>query len=322
MAPRKRRPYSRAAFRTEEPHLTSDTNAAGERTAYALMAVAPILFASNVLVARAVADTMPPVALAIGRWGLAALLLLPLAAKPLWRGRRAVRRELADLFVLGVLGMVICGAVVYVSAQTTTATNIGLIYAASPVFMIILARAFYGEAMSRLQAAGVALSLAGVVTIIARGDIGVLLGLTFTIGDLYTLGCSISWAVYTVWIQHRPSSLAPTPRFAAITIAGVAALLPPLAVESATVGLPPLDPFTLFVMLFLAIVPGVGAYQTYAYVQRRLGTSRTSLLMYLIPVYNAVLAWVLLGETLHAYHFIGTAMVLPGIWLATRRASA
>ncbi len=290
-----------------------------ERVAYALMAVSPALFASNVLVARAVADTLPPVALALGRWGIAALLLLPLAAKPLWRARRAVRRELFDLFVLGVLGMVICGAVVYIGAQTTTATNIGLIYAASPVFMIVLARVFYGETMSAVQSLGVALSLAGVVTIIARGDPGVLLGLTFTVGDLYILGCSFSWAVYTVWLQHRPSALAATPRFTAITIAGVAALVPLLFVEAAMTGAPRLDAFTLGTMLFLAIVPGIGAYQTYAFVQRRLGTSRTSLLMYLIPIYNAGLAWVLLGETLRPYHFIGTAMVLPGIWLATRR---
>ena len=167
---------------------TKETPRADERIAFALMAVAPVLFASNVLVARAVADTMPPVALALGRWGLAALLLLPFFAKPLWRSRRAVRRELPDLLVLGFLGMVMCGAVVYIGAQTTTATNIGLIYAASPVFIIVLARIFYGERMSSVQAAGVALSLAGVITIIARGDIGVLLGLTFTIGDLWVLG--------------------------------------------------------------------------------------------------------------------------------------
>jgi drug/metabolite transporter (DMT)-like permease len=73
-------------------------------------------------------------------------------------------------------------------------------------------------------------------------------------------------------------------------------------------------------VVFLAIVPGLGAYLTYDFVQRRLGTNRTSLLMYVIPVYNAGLAWALLGETLHAYHFAGTAMVLPGIYLATRRA--
>ena len=283
------------------------------------MAVSPVLFASTVLVARAVADALPPVALALGRWGLAALLLLPVAAKPLWRARRAVWRELPDLLVLGFLGMVMCGAVVYIGAQTTTATNIGLIYAASPVFIIVLARIFYGETMSSVQAAGVALSLAGVVTIIARGDIGTLLGLTFTIGDLWVLGSSFSWAVYTVLMRHRPSSLGAMPRFTAIALGGVATLLPLLPVEVAMIGLPRLDGFTVGIMLFLAIVPGLGAYLTYDFVQRRLGANRASLLMYLIPVYNAGLAWALLGEALQLYHFVGAAMVLPGIYLATRR---
>jgi drug/metabolite transporter (DMT)-like permease len=120
-------------------------------------------------------------------------------------------------------------------------------------------------------------------------------------------------------MRHRPSTLDATTRFAALTIAGVAALLPLLLIEAAMVGPPRLDGFTAGIMLFLAIVPGLGAYQTYEFVQRRLGANRASLLMYLIPVYNAGLAWALLGEQLRLYHFVGAAMVLPGIWLATRR---
>src|SRR5690606_8493850 len=139
----------------------------GEPIAYALMAVAPGMFATNMLAARATADLIPPVALAVGRWTIAALILLPFVARPLWAARRAIRRELADLLVLGALGMGICGAVVYIGAATTTATNIGLIYAASPVFIIVLARLFYGEAMSRVQAFGVVLSLVGVIAIVA-----------------------------------------------------------------------------------------------------------------------------------------------------------
>ena len=45
-----------------------------------------------------------------------------------------------------------------------------------------------------------------------------------------------------------------------------------------------------------------------------------ALILYLVPIYNAVLAWLLLGERLHAYHLTGAALVLSGIYLATRRA--
>ncbi len=37
--------------------------------------------------------------------------------------------------MLGILGMGICGAFVYVGADTTSATNIGLIYATAPIMI-------------------------------------------------------------------------------------------------------------------------------------------------------------------------------------------
>ena len=72
----------------------------------------------------------------------------------------------------------------------------------------------------------------------------------------------------------------------------------------------------------LAIVPALGAYGSYAYMQRYLGASKTGLILYLSPVYTALLAWLLLGEALRPYHLAGAACVLPGIWLATRKARA
>ena len=49
--------------------------------------------------------------------------------------------------------------------------------------------------------------------------------------------------------------------------------------------------------------------------------NRTGLLMYLIPVYNGILAFILLGEELQSFHLLGAALVLPGVFLATRHAS-
>lgn len=282
------------------------------------MALTPAMLASNMLVARASAELIPPVALAVGRWTIAALILLPFTAKPLWQARRALRREWLDIFILGALGMGICGAVVYAGAATTTATNIGLIFSASPVIIIVLARVFYGEAMSLRQAFGVALSLLGVITIVARGDLDVLHGLAFTPGDLCMAAGAIAWAVYTIMLQHRPTVLASRPRLTASALAGIILMLPFLVLESRH-QVPRFDALTVSTMAFVAIVPGLLTYLTYDFLQRRLGANRTSLLMYLVPLYNAGLAWILLGERLQYFHLIGAALVLPGLWLATRK---
>jgi drug/metabolite transporter (DMT)-like permease len=81
----------------------------------------------------------------------------------------------------------------------------------------------------------------------------------------------------------------------------------------------PWDWRSLGAIVLLALVPGFGAYQSYGYVQRVLGVGPTGLIMYLSPLYTGLLAFLLLGEALHLYHLAGALLVLPGIFLATRR---
>src|SRR3546814_10940149 len=86
-----------------------------------------------------------------------------------WRHRRDILSEWLDVLVLGALGMGVCGAFVYVGADTTSATNIGLIYAASPILIFVLARVFYREPPTAPPRPGVLLSLAGLVANLAPG---------------------------------------------------------------------------------------------------------------------------------------------------------
>src|SRR3546814_5030188 len=148
-----------------------------------------------------------------------------------WRHRRDILSEWLDVLVLGALGMGVCGAFVYVGADTTSATTIGLIYAASPILIVVLARVFYREPLTAQQGAGVLLSLAGVVAIIARGDLQVLTSLRFAPGDLWIVAAMAAWAVYSILLRHRPSALPMMARFAAIVAGGVLILLPFTVIE-------------------------------------------------------------------------------------------
>ena len=288
------------------------------RLAVLLLLIAPALFASNMLTARAVADSIPPIALAFWRWTITGTILLPAVAMTLWHSRALLRSEWFDLLVLGALGMGVCGAFVYIGASTTTAINIGLIYAASPILIVSMARIFWRESLSPLQGFGVAISLAGVIVVISRGKSAALLGLDFSAGDLWILAAMVGWALYSVLLRYRPSKLGLMTRFAAITLGGVIVLLPFTLWEGLTSGWPRLDSTTIATVLFLACVASLGAYLAYAQVQRVLGAGPTSLIMYLVPLYNSVLAFLLLGEQLELYHLVGAALVFPGLYLTTR----
>lgn len=290
-----------------------------QRLAQILLFVTPAMFTANMVLARATADFIPPVALTFWRWTGVFLLLLPFCGAELWRHRAVLRREAPQLFTLGLLGMGICGAVVYWGAATTTATNIGLIYAISPVLIILLSRLWFGDAMNLRQGLGTLLAVGGVLFIVLKGDPRILLSLAFTLGDLLILAAAIAWSVYTVLLKRWPSRLSLNGRLAGITGAGALLLLPALAVETVLVGAPKPDTRTLLAVATLILVPGLGAYGTYGYITKHLGPARTGLMLYLSPIYTALMAWMLLGEGFAFYHWVGSALVLPGLYLATHK---
>jgi drug/metabolite transporter (DMT)-like permease len=290
------------------------------REALVLFLATPAMFATNLLVARGLEGAVPPVALAFGRWMLTFLMLAPIGWLPLWRQRRQALAEWPVLLLLGLLGMGFCGAPIYQAGITTTATNMGLIYAASPILIVALGRLFWGDPAGPRQAVGIVLCLAGVVVVIAKGDPAVLLGLQVTGGDLWVALATVSWAVYSLLIRHRPGRLDLRARFAAITLAGVLVNLPAVIAESAVAGLPALDLRVVGIVVLLALVPGLGAFLAYNRLVALIGPASTGLIMYLVPLYNAGLAFLLLGERPQLYHLAGAALILPGIWAATRPA--
>ena len=258
--------------------------------AQVLLWVVPLLWSSNYVIARAADGVIAPHALAAGRWLVAGALLLPFVWRPLLAQRAALQREWPHLLVLGFLGMYICGAWVYQAGRSTSSANIALIYAVTPMTIAAASAWALREAISRWQWLGMALALAGLLFIISKGDPSRLLAVQFVAGDLWITACAISWTAYSVLLKRWPSALPPLVRLAAVGLVAVAALL-----------------------------PGVLSYGAHSLLQRELGASRTAMMLYLSPVYGAALAWLLLGEVPGWYHAVGAAMILPSIWLASRR---
>jgi drug/metabolite transporter (DMT)-like permease len=290
------------------------------RWAPALLWVVPALWSSNHVVARAAPGIVEPHALAFGRWALALALMLPFVGPGLWRSRAAVAAEWRQLLVLGALGMWVCGAWMYIGGRTTTAANIALFYAATPVAIAVAGVALLGERMSRAQAVGIALAAAGVVFVIAKGNPANLLAVRLTAGDGWAIAAAVSWVGYSVLLRRWPSALGPGERLAATAAAGLLVMAPFTVAEWASAAWPPLGAKALGLIAVVAVLPGVLSYGAHALLQRELGAARTGLVMYLAPLYSVMLAWLLLGEAPGWYHAVGAALILPSIALATRRA--
>lgn len=284
-----------------------------------LLWLVPLLWSSNYIIARLGSGVIAPHALALGRWGLAALILLPWMGRGLWARRAVVRREWAHLLVLGFLGMYICGAWVYVAGRSTTSTNIALIYAVTPMAIVAASSMLLHERMSRAQWAGVVLALAGLLFVVAKGNPARLLAVQFVAGDVWIMAAAASWTAYSVLLKRWPSALGPGERLVAMIGGGLLVLAPATVAEALLTPTPALGAAAFGLVLLAAVLPGVLSYGAYSYLQRELGASRTAMMLYLAPVYGALLAWAVLGEVPGWYHLVGAAMILPSIWLATRK---
>ena len=291
------------------------------RLAWLLLLLFPALFGVNMLAAR-YATFVPPNALALGRWLLVALFLLPFVWPRLRANASALGREWPDILLFGALGMWICGAFVYIGAHSSSALNIGLIYAASPILVVLLGRLIDKEPLGAGRIAGIVLCLAGVAVVFTRGQIANLLDIQLGTGDLWIAAGSASWGLYSVLLRHRPSRFDPLTRLCLFSFAGSLILLPFTVGEAILWGPPDLgDPRVWLAWLTIALVPGIGAYAAYGFCVTELGASRTSVAMYLGPPYVGVMAWAALGERPQWYHLLGIALVLPGLFLATRPAA-
>ena len=284
-----------------------------------LLWVVPALWTVNYIVARKAPGIIGPHLLALGRWGLAALVLVLLAQRELWAQRDNIAKVWWQYLILGALGMLICGAWVYQGARSTQAMNIALIYAASPVLISLGSIWLLNESINKRQIVGVCLALLGVVQVVVKGQWAALASVEFVVGDLWIVAATISWAGYALLQKKWSSPLGATARLAAICLGGVASLLPFVVWELFQPGLTVWGAEAFWLIVIAGLVPGLGAYWIYGWAQKILGASRTAVALYLGPLYAAVLTWAFLGEVLGWHHVIGALLILPGVFLVSRQ---
>ena len=301
----------------------TDTASADETSsirmrAYAVMVFAPLFFCSNLIIGRAANEAVLPNTLAFWRWFIAFAILLPFALPGIRRHFTALRTHAGELFLLGFLGMVVCGSLIYVSLHHTTATNATLIYTSSPVLIVLLEWLFRGIRPSLRQTIGIALAFAGVAIIIMKGDLQRLLSFQFNFGDIGVAIGALAWACYSVLLKRAHFRALPTiALFCAIAFAGWVLLLPFMVWELVQFDAFPRSANAWWSILGVALIASVLAFSTFQYGVKILGPSVAGIFMYLLPIYGVSLAVIFLGEQLQTFHLAGFLCVAAGVALAT-----
>jgi drug/metabolite transporter (DMT)-like permease len=264
---------------------------------------------------------VPPMTLSCVRWIGAFLMLLPFALPHLKRDWPALRAKLPLMLVLSATGFAFNNAISYWALQYTEALNALLIQSSGPLFVALWSLVLFGVRLTLAQFAGIILSLTGVLVIILRGDLAALASIHFNRGDLMFGGAVLSFGLYSALMPYRPRTHPLS--LISLTIGCGAVLLFPLSVWEFLNGvtLKP-DALTVATLLYVMIFPSTLAYLFFNRGIALIGPNRSAPFLHLVPVFGSVMAILLLGEKLRLFHLIGYVLVLAGIVIASRRASA
>lgn len=278
---------------------------------YALLMLVLLCWGGNNIVGRAIRFDIPPFSLAFFRWTGAAALILPFA----WRGViadwPAIRQGWPRILLLGAVGVGSFNAFLYSGLRYTTATNASLISALPPAMVLMLNFAFFRVRPTIAQMIGVVIAAIGVMVIVFRADPVAMLGLRFGFGDALVLCGTAMWSIYMVLLRLAPA-IQPLSFLALTFLIASAMMFVPAALEWHYLPVH-FTPEALGGIAYVAIIPSIIAYSLFNMAVREIGAPATSQVTSLQPLFGASLAVLLLGESLHSYHFAGMVLILIGI---------
>ena len=287
---------------------------------YLLLTLSALIWSGNFVISRAMYDVIPPAGFVFWRWVVAAAVLTPVALPRLRREWPILRANWRLICICGLFGVTLFNFLIYTAMHTTTAINAALVNSAIPVFIIMFARIFYKQRISLRQHIGIAVSLAGVATIILQGDFARIRTLTFNRGDLLVLIAAMSWGLYSVAIKKYPQGLNPFVFLFSIACCGLVFLVPFYGMEIAAGNLMVANPSTFLSIGYVGVLASVVAFSCWNSGLRKVGPHIGGQFIHLMPAFSTMLAVIFLGERLRSFHVLGIVLIFAGILCATLRA--
>ena len=285
--------------------------------AHVMMLVAMLIFALNYIIGRWAVGYTPPYTMGLVRWGGGALILMPLAWRHLRDDLPFIGRYWKRLCIAGFMMPFMVGGVSYVAMTHTSAINAGVIVTSTPVMTVLLSWVVFKEPIRGAVWLGISLAIAGVLYMVSRGDPASLLGLTFNIGDLLLVGSCLGVGAYGVTVKTLPAGFHPLSLLTVVCVVGAICHMPFVTYELGAGEQVVLSIKSAVSLVFLAIFPSVVAILIWNSAIARIGPSRSTFYMYTIPVFTAILAIPLLGESIGVYHVVGAVLIVIGVTLAS-----
>jgi len=285
----------------------------GEWVGVVIALVSSSLGGTAAAITRYLVSRADPIALAILRWGIGFICLLPAALlmKATWPQRR-------DWLPVAALGLAFFGMffILYnIAMSFTTAARASLAVATLPLHTMVVGALLGAEPLTLRKTAGVLIAVLGVVAALASGLAAAPPGAWR--GELIMTAAVVCMAFYNVLsrpFMRRSSALG----FLTVGMGAGAVALVVVGLFSGSLAV--LGGFAApqwIAGVYLGVVGGAATFILWVMALERASPTRVANTMTVNPIAAAVLAALLVGEPITPNLVLGLVAVFAGIWIAT-----
>ena len=272
------------------------------------------LFASGThLVAKVAARDVEPFTLTLVRSLIAAsafsLLLLLRGGFP-----RIRRQDWPLVLLLAFLAIPLNQFLFLFGIRSTTPSNAALLYATTPILVVLFSRWLLGERLTRRKLIGVALGFAGVAIVILER--GVDASIEYVHGNLIIYVAVLAWGLYTVLGKRLIMQYGPLDASAITLLIGTLIFLPIGIIPALQFDYASIGGWTWAQIAYLGVITSVVSYLLWYYALGRVEAGKVALFANLQPILTTVLAVVLLGQGVTVQFVLGGILAILGVIIA------
>jgi drug/metabolite transporter (DMT)-like permease len=288
---------------------------------YGKLLLTALFWGGTFIAGRQVSQNLGPFSIAFLRFALAGAVLLGLTR--IKEGRLPPLRlgQLPLVVLLGLTGVFAYNVLFFKGLHRIEAGRAALIVATCPAFIAVASALFLRERLALVQTIGIPLSALGAAVVISRGDLHGIIAGGIGPGELFIVGCVLSWAAYSLLGKVALRGLAPLVAVAYSSLAGAMALAVPALGEGLLQTSRRAGVLDWISITYLAVFGTVIGFVWFYEGVQRLGATRAGLFINFVPISAVVLAFFLLREPITPSLAVGAVLVLSGVYLTNRPAS-
>lgn len=291
----------------------------GDHTALAMLVALVVVFiwgetfiSTKVLITKG----LMPADIFIYRFTLAYICLWAFSPKKLWCD--TLKDELI-MVLLGIFG----GSLYFLSENTalnfSTASNVSILVCSAPLLTALLVSLFYrDERMKLRQITGSLIAFAGMALVVLNGSRVLHLN---PLGDLLAVAAALTWGFYSLFMKNVSDKYGVRLITRKVFGYGLLTMLPyffivsPLNTDTAILS----QPAVWGNLVYLGLVASLICFLAWNWCLPRLGTVRTTNLIYSQPFFTMLIAYIILGERITWMAVIGTIILIGGMMMAVKK---